>query len=404
MKIFTRKYENFTLTKTYYIVVKFIFFVLMFCLIFQTSKKLFAETMATSTTVANGSWATASIWNPAVCPILTDDITIKHSVANFTNPTLSGSILIESSGTLSSLNMTVSNASILLVYGTLNLSSLTLNNGSSVHVFSSGVVAVSGDFFNKNNTTNIIIDGNLIVGGSFTNGFGGTITGDGIISVSGVYDGSGSTFGIMPTSLIPPNSSISSPLPIELLEFGVIASGNNVIINWKTSSEINCNYFTIKKSNDGFTFFDLAKIKANGNSNITCSYSYCDENLSSGIKYYMLVQTDFDGKAKAYNICTLNIENLPSEIKDISVFSIGPNPFNNEFKISLSSSEAISVNVILVDDNGKTLYSKSQKLIEGNNEFRVTCSSSFKSGLYFVYILKENEGLFCNKMIKTASK
>lgn len=397
-------YGSFNAVKTCDIVAKFIFPILIFCLMSQTSEKLFAETMSVYTTVANGNWTTASIWNPAVCPTMADDITINHSVVNFTNITLSGTISIENSGALSSLNMTVANGAILLVYGTLNLSSLTLNNGSSVHIFSSGVVAVSGDFINKNNTTNIIIDGNLIVGGNFTNGFGGIITGAGMISVSGVYDGNGNTFGFFPTSSIPPNSSVSAPLPVELIEFGVIASGNNALIQWKTSSEINSDYFTIKKSIDGFTFFDLAKVKAKGFSNSICSYSYSDENLPSGIKYYKLIQTDFNGNSKAYNICTLNIENLPSEIKDVSVFSIGPNPFANEFKICLTASEAISVNVILVDENGKTLYRNSQQLTEGINEIRITCNSGLKSGLCFVYILKENEGLFCNKMIKVATK
>ena len=394
------KYGSLISTITRRIVVKLMFAVSMFCFIFQASEKLFAETMSVSTTVANGSWATSSIWNPAVCPILTDDITIKHSIVNFTNIILSGSISIESSGTLSSLNMTVANGAVLMVYGTLNLSSLTLNNGSSVHIFSSGVVAVSGDFVNKNNTTNIIIDGNLIVGGNFTNGFGGIIAGTGRISVSGVYDGNGNTFGFFPTSSVPPNSSISTPLPIELLEFGVIASGNNAVISWKTSSEINNDYFTIKKSNDGFTFFDLAKINAKGFSNSISSYSYSDNNETVGIKYYKLVQTDFNGNSKAYNICILNIENLPSEIKDVSAFSIGPNPFTNEFKIRLTSSEAISVNVILVDESGNKLYNKIQQLTEGINEFSVTCNSNLKPGLCFVYILKENENLFCNKMIK----
>jgi len=394
------KYGSLISTITRRIVVKLMFAVSMFCFIFQASEKLFAETMSVSTTVANGSWATASIWNPAVCPILSDNITIKHSIVNFTNIILSGSISIESSGTLSSLNMTVANGAVLMVYGTLNLSSLTLNNGSSVHIFSSGVVAVSGDFVNKNNTTNIIIDGNLIVGGNFTNGFGGIIAGTGRISVSGVYDGNGNTFGFFPTSSVPPNSSISTPLPIELLEFGVIASGNNAVISWKTSSEINNDYFTIKKSNDGFTFFDLAKINAKGFSNSISSYSYSDNNETVGIKYYKLVQTDFNGNSKAYNICILNIENLPSEIKDVSAFSIGPNPFTNEFKIRLTSSEAISVNVILVDESGNKLYNKIQQLTEGINEFSVTCNSNLKPGLCFVYILKENENLFCNKMIK----
>ena len=89
---------------------------------------------------------------------------------------------------------------------------------------------------------------------------------------------------------------ISAPLPIELLSFTAkLNSDKEVDLNWQTASEINNDYFTVEKSADAVNFIPLEIIKGAGNSVSILNYTTLDKNPYSGITYYRLKQSDFNG-------------------------------------------------------------------------------------------------------------
>jgi hypothetical protein len=86
-------------------------------------------------------------------------------------------------------------------------------------------------------------------------------------------------------------------LPITLGDFRAILNNNGKVdLNWTTLTEINNDFFTIEKSQDGYSFKQLIKVKGAGNSSSLLHYKEVDKNPHSGISYYRLKQTDFDGK------------------------------------------------------------------------------------------------------------
>ena len=91
----------------------------------------------------------------------------------------------------------------------------------------------------------------------------------------------------------------TSTLPVDLINFSGICNIDMIILNWKTASEINNDYFTIEKSIDGINFNYLSTISGNGNSNELLDYTYTD--FDSGNYYYRLKQTDFDGTDEYHN-------------------------------------------------------------------------------------------------------
>ena len=94
-------------------------------------------------------------------------------------------------------------------------------------------------------------------------------------------------------------------LPIELINFYAKQQEMGYVqLFWETASEINNDYFTILRSNDGITFEPIAQIAGSGNSSENTQYSYLDESLYSGITYYKLCQTDYDGKQSFSPIIT----------------------------------------------------------------------------------------------------
>lgn len=97
-------------------------------------------------------------------------------------------------------------------------------------------------------------------------------------------------------------------LPIELVHFSATELQEIIKIDWITQGEINNDHFTIERSFDGKEFYALDKIEGAGSSNAQLNYSYYDQNLLSGERYYRLKQTDFNGNFSYSDIISLFVK------------------------------------------------------------------------------------------------
>ena len=106
------------------------------------------------------------------------------------------------------------------------------------------------------------------------------------------------------------------PLPIELLSFNAYFDPiqKSVLLNWETASELNNDYFTIERSEDGFVWNELKKIQGAGTSSEAITYSTIDHQPFFGISYYRLKQTDFDGKFEYFDAKSINHSRSSTEI------------------------------------------------------------------------------------------
>jgi len=84
-------------------------------------------------------------------------------------------------------------------------------------------------------------------------------------------------------------------LPIELLEFLGREISDGFMLYWTTASEINNEYFSIGRSNDGINFTEIGRVTGAGHSVTPIDYSFLDPNPAPGINYYRITQYDFDG-------------------------------------------------------------------------------------------------------------
>jgi hypothetical protein len=131
-----------------------------------------------------------------------------------------------------------------------------------------------------------------------------TYTGAGYfqIGIKTVYGG--------PTSVYLDDLTIreSSPvnLPIELLSFYGKSHIYYNELRWVTISENNNDYFNIEKTRDGTYFYNISIIKGAGNSTQKLEYLFIDRDIEDGINYYVLKQTDYDGKFKYSDIISID--------------------------------------------------------------------------------------------------
>lgn len=115
-------------------------------------------------------------------------------------------------------------------------------------------------------------------------------------------------------------NKITTPLPMTLLSFTAAAIEKQVALKWCTASEKNNDYFTIERSTNGVTFTELAQIKAAGNSSVLLNYRAMDEHPFTGISYYRLKQTDYDGRFSYSLVAPVEFkQNTPMDFKAYAI-------------------------------------------------------------------------------------
>ncbi len=100
---------------------------------------------------------------------------------------------------------------------------------------------------------------------------------------------------------------IDPPVPIVLVSFTVTLIDDKPVLAWVTAMEKNNDYFTILRSDNAKDFQSIGTVNGNGNSNHAIKYSWTDHSNLSGIVYYRIMQTDFDGQNEAFKIVAISL-------------------------------------------------------------------------------------------------
>jgi len=170
-------------------------------------------------------------------------------------------------------------------------------------------------------------------------------------------------------------------LPVELISFKANLAGEVVEISWATASETDNDYFTLEKSNDGKSWFNISEVTGAGTSNIKIVYYFTDNNPFPGLSYYRLKQTDYDGQFEYFTPVVVLYE--PDNL-----FKIYPNPTADILKISTSSD--LSEAAIFV----KNLRGQSQRIdIDVASYQAILNVSPLPKGVYILEIVFQNNVL-----------
>jgi hypothetical protein len=173
-------------------------------------------------------------------------------------------------------------------------------------------------------------------------------------------------------------------LPVELISFNASVANNNVHLNWSTATETNNSGFEIERLQDSKIeklkdWEKIGFVPGFGTTTEPKSYSFVDENVTTGIYKYRLKQIDFDGSFTYSNEIEVEVDFTP---KEFVLYQNYPNPFNPKTVISYQLPVYGNVTLKVYDVLGNevaTLVNEEKPAGEYEVEFD---ASTLASGMY----------------------
>ncbi len=112
------------------------------------------------------------------------------------------------------------------------------------------------------------------------------------------------------------NGVRNNPLPVEWESWRISSRGNDIVLNWSTSAELNNAAFVIQRSYDGERFEAIDQIIGAGTTVEENDYQYVDKNIHRtapvDVLYYRLKQVDTDGQYAFSTTLVYDLERSPT--------------------------------------------------------------------------------------------
>lgn len=177
-------------------------------------------------------------------------------------------------------------------------------------------------------------------------------------------------------------------LPVDLISFTAVPNGTKVDLKWTTATELNNDFFTIERTLDGEIFETVAVINGAGNTSNQSNYTCEDRNPYSGLSYYRLTQTDYDGDSKSYDLRSVNFNSSMSN--EINMY---PNPIsaNEQLTISLQDEKIEEYYTITIHNMTGTLYYSDIIYVnDQNSKIALDMEGNLFTGTYLISIIDSN--------------
>ena len=170
------------------------------------------------------------------------------------------------------------------------------------------------------------------------------------------------------------------PMPVELSTFTSTVSGRDVTLNWSTTSELNNSGFDIERYSTENLWVKAGFVKGHGTVSHTVSYSFTDNNLSTGVYKYRLKQTDFNGNFEYFELAGEVSIGIPDKYELSQNY---PNPFNPVTNLEFGISKPGYVSIKIYDDLGRELVALVNEFKEPGYYNVKFDAGNLSSGTYF---------------------
>lgn len=174
------------------------------------------------------------------------------------------------------------------------------------------------------------------------------------------------------------------PTGVELSSFSATQSNYGIVLTWRTESESSIVQYSLLKHREGKDGYkELTRIPGRGSSPSPKSYSYRDEEVQPGIRYYYkLGVVKIDGNTKWYGPVSAMVYGTDVYLK------VYPNPTRGSIVIRYSVPKKCYTNLTIYDAAGRVIRRLFYGEINpGDYSLRWDCRDDFNnhlgSGIYF---------------------
>jgi hypothetical protein len=170
-------------------------------------------------------------------------------------------------------------------------------------------------------------------------------------------------------------------LPVKLVDFSAKYDQTKVSLSWKSTQEINFNYYELEHSTDGNTFTTTSIVFGAGENGNGAEYNYADKsftNKKGGLIYYRLKMVDIDNK---FTYSAVRVVRLGEENASLTINSF-PNPVVDDLRITLPSSwQSKKVNIQVYNSNGQLVNHLN---VSNSSQIETVSMNDFQKGVYFI--------------------
>ena len=188
---------------------------------------------------------------------------------------------------------------------------------------------------------------------------------------------------IINTDLYVVNGTFTA-LPVQLVDFMVTAVGNDAMLHWTTSQEINTKKFIIQRSLDALHFQDIGTVAAAGTSSGKHDYSFTDPGIINSGKaevYYRIITSDLDAKEESSKVILLKLK-----INNSWAVRMLSNPVRGNVNVILQGITG-NVRLSIKEVTGKTIFTNTYQ----NTNGQLSLDANLHHGTYLLIAENNNE-------------
>lgn len=197
-------------------------------------------------------------------------------------------------------------------------------------------------------------------------------------------------------SYVVPNTSIShaqlwiatskvlpaaGPLPVKIISFTGLHNSNANTLFWQSGNEISSKEYVVESSTDGIVFAAIGTVAAAGNSTVTKSYQFTDDNPAAKT-WYRLRMIDINGAEVFSNIISVTFKEKQTQAR------LYPTTSSTAVTVEIAAAKNQSCNICITDAAGHVVVLQTKNLTKGINKLPVNISN-LPGGVYYLIVQQE---------------
>lgn len=176
-------------------------------------------------------------------------------------------------------------------------------------------------------------------------------------------------------------------LPVQFLQLTGVVQASNVILNWSIIASKDVDHFEVERSTDNSTYIRTGTVTQPVKLNEQQSFSFSDNiaNINKEVIYYRIKVIGKAGEIQYSNILVVRMK------QSKTLLSIMPNPARDNVSVIFFSEKDADVTMRLIDNLGKTVLIKTQKVVKGTNTLQLSGLSQYSNAVYSLQVYVNGE-------------